>query len=466
MHEHDDHFRDECGVFGVFGHPEASNIAYLGLHALQHRGQESAGIVTSDGRELRVLRGRGLVADVFGAEQIEKLTGHLAIGHVRYSTTGGTGLVNAQPIMVRYGGGQVAVAHNGNLTNAGEVRARLEAEGSIFQGTSDTEVIVHLLARSRKTTFQSRLVDALLQVQGAYSLTVLSETGHGGSQLIGVRDPHGVRPLVLGAIGDAHVLASETCALHLIGAEYVREIEPGEMVVIDAEGVRSLRPFPATARRACVFEHVYFARPDSRIFGDNVYGVRHALGRQLAREAPADADVVIPVPDSGVAAAIGYAEASGIPYGMGLVRSHYVGRTFIEPSQSIRHFGVKLKLAPVREVIEGKRVIVIDDSLVRGTTSRKIIELLRGAGAKEVHLRISSPPITHPCFYGIDTPTKGQLVASRMGVEAIAEMLGCESLRFLSRDGLLKAAGGEQRGFCDACFTGEYPIRVPAEAAG
>ncbi len=454
----DDHFRDECGVFGVFGHAEAANIAYLGLHALQHRGQESAGIVSSDGA-LHTLRGSGLVADVFGADQLAKLPGTHAIGHVRYSTSGGTGLRNAQPISVRYGGGQIAIAHNGNLTNADRLREELESEGSIFGGDSDTEVIVHLFARSRGGTVTARLVDALSRVEGAYSLTVLTE-----DSLIGVRDPHGVRPLVMGAIEGAPVLASETCALHLIGASYDREIRPGEMVVIDADGLRSMSPFPPAPRHACVFEHVYFSRPDSRIFGESVYAVRHALGRQLAHEAPAVADVVIPVPDSGISAAIGYAEASGIAYGMGLVRSHYIGRTFIEPAQSIRHFGVKLKLAPVYEVLDGRRVVVIDDSLVRGTTSHKIIAMLRSAGAREVHVRISSPPITHGCSYGIDTPTRGELIAAHQSVKAIADFLGCDSLAYLSRAGLLRAAGGAQAGFCDACFTGDYPIPIEDRA--
>lgn len=455
MHERDDHFRDECGVFGIFGHPEAANIAYLGLHALQHRGQESAGIATSDGGELHCYRGEGLVADVFGEAELARVPGRLAIGHVRYSTAGGTGLRNAQPIMVRYGGGMVAVAHNGNLTNAAALRARLEGEGSIFAGTSDTEVIVHLLARSRSRAIEGRLLDALRAVEGAWSLVVLSE-----DTLIGARDPFGVRPLVLGDLDGAPVLASETCALHLIGARLVREVEPGEVVVIDAEGVRSARPFPPAPRRACVFEHVYFGRPDSRIFGHSVYQVRRETGRQLAREAPADADIVVPVPDSGIAAAMGYADVSGIPYGMGLVRSHYIGRTFIEPAQSIRHFGVKLKLAPVEEAIRGRRLVVIDDSLVRGTTSAKIIALLRSAGAREVHLRIASPPITHPCFYGIDTPRRSELVAAHLDVEAIRDRLGCDSLAYLSREGLLAAAGGAQTGFCDACFTGAYPIPV------
>ncbi|MCK6570026.1 amidophosphoribosyltransferase [Myxococcota bacterium] len=449
----DEHLRDACGVVGIFGPPEAANLAYLGLHALQHRGQESAGIATSDGTRLHHHRGEGLVTDVFSAPLLGRLPGPYAIGHVRYSTAGGSGLQNAQPITARYGGGMVAVAHNGNLTNAAMLRRRLEAEGSIFQGTTDTEVIVHLFARSRASTPEGRLMDALRQIEGAWSLTVLTE-----DKVIGVRDPLGVRPLVLGRLAGGHVLASETCALPLLDATFEREVEPGEMVVIDAGGVTSRRYLPETPRRACVFEHVYFARPDSTVFGRSVYGVRRALGQRLAQEAPASADVVIPVPDSGLAAAIGFAEASGIPYGMGLVRSHYVGRTFIEPTQAIRHFGVKLKLAPVEEVIAGRRVVVLDDSLVRGTTSRKIINMLRGAGAREVHLRISSPPITHPCFYGIDTPSRAELVAAQYGVEEIRAMLGCESLAFLSEAGLLEAARDSAGGFCDACFTGRYPI--------
>jgi amidophosphoribosyltransferase len=451
----DDHFRDECGVFGVFGHREAANIAYLGLHALQHRGQESAGIASSDGRVLHSHLGEGLVADVFGASQLARVPGDRAIGHVRYSTAGGAGLCNAQPITVRYGGGMIAVAHNGNLTNANAVRQRLEAEGSIFNGTADTEVIVHLFARSRADSVEGRLLDALRAVEGAWSLVVLTE-----DTMIGGRDPFGVRPLVIGDLDGATVFASETCSLHLIGAKFVREVEPGELVFVTKDGVRSVKPFTPVRRRACVFEQVYFARPDSRIFDASVYKVRREMGRQLAREAPAEADIVVPVPDSGSAAAMGFADVSGIPYGMGLVRSHYVGRTFIEPAQSIRHFGVKLKLSPVEEAIRGQRVVVVDDSLVRGTTSAKIIALLRGAGAREVHLRISSPPITHPCFYGIDTPNRRDLVAANLSVESIRERLGCDSLGYLSREGLLAAAGGESLGFCDACFTGNYPIPV------
>ncbi len=450
-----DVFRDACGVFGVFDHPEAANIAYLGLHALQHRGQESAGIVTSDGERLHVARKPGLVADGFGEVELERLPGRHAIGHVRYSTTGGTGMRNAQPIAVQHAHGELAVAHNGNLTNSDALHATLREEGALFAGDSDTEVIVHLFARSREATVESRLVDALRQVEGAYSLTVLTE-----DRLIGVRDPRGVRPLVLGAIGDSTVIASETAALHLIGARYVREIKPGEMVVADAAGLRSLSPFEPAERRACVFEQVYFARPDSRIFGTSVYAARHAMGARLARECPAEADVVIPVPDSGIAAAIGYSEASGIPYGMGLVRSHYVGRTFIEPAQSIRHFGVKLKLAPVHETLDGRRVVVVDDSLVRGTTSHKIVAMLRSAGAREVHMRVSSPPITHSCFYGVDTPTRAELIAANQSVEEIAAFIGADSLGYLSREGMVAAAGGGDAGFCDACFSGRYPIPV------
>ena len=453
----DDHFRDACGVFGVFDHPEAAHITYLGLHALQHRGQESAGIVTSDEGRHHRHAAEGLVADVFGQTELARLPGRHGIGHVRYSTTGGTGLRNAQPLAVQYGGGgRVAIAHNGNLTNAVALRAELEAAGSIFSTSGDTEVIVHLFARSRAATPADRLIDALRQVRGAYALTVLTEDA-----VIGIRDPHGVRPLVLGRLGEGWVLASETCALHLIQAEYVREVEPGELVILDARGLTSMRPFGVSARHACVFEHVYFARPDSRIFGESVYAVRRNLGRCLAIEAPVEADVVIPVPDSGIAAAIGYSAESRITYGMGLVRSHYVGRTFIEPAQAIRHFGVKLKLSPVHEVIAGQRVVVIDDSLVRGTTSHKIIALLREAGAREVHLRISSPMITNPCFYGIDTPDRDQLIGANLSLEQIRAFLGCDTLAFLSREGLLEAAGGAGRGYCDACFTGQYPIEVP-----
>jgi amidophosphoribosyltransferase len=449
-----------CGIFGVFGHPEAANITYLGLHALQHRGQESAGIVSSDGNRLHPERHMGLVGEAFSRGQIEELPGHLAIGHVRYSTAGGSMLKNAQPFAVEYAHGAIAVAHNGNLVNAPELRRKLEMDGSIFASTSDSEVIIHLIARAREIEPDRRIITALSQVEGAYSLLFLLE-----EKLIAVRDPSGFRPLCIGRLKDAFVFASESCAFDLLEAEFIREVEPGEMVIVDGKGLRSYHPFRQEPRRFCVFEHVYFARPDSIIDGRSVYRVREELGRTLAREQPVEADLVVPVPDSGTPAAIGYARESGIPYEMGLMRSHYVGRTFIEPQQSIRHFGVKLKLNAVPELMRGKRVVVVDDSLVRGTTARKIVKMLRNAGAREVHLRISSPPTTHPCFYGIDTPTRSELIASSHTAEEIARYVTCDSLGYLSREGMMKAvasassAGGKSEGYCDACFTGLYPIQ-------
>jgi amidophosphoribosyltransferase len=449
-----------CGVIGIFGHPEAANLAYLGLHALQHRGQESAGIVSSDGMHLYQVREMGHVSDIFNSDRLQKLPGTAAIGHVRYSTTGSSVIKNAQPIAVDYSGGSIAIAHNGNLVNADEQRARLEDEGSIFQTTSDTEVVLHLVARSREGTIPDRIAGALRQVHGAYSLAFLSE-----SMMVGVRDPLGIRPLSLGKLKNAWVLASETCAFDLIEAEFVRDLEPGEMVVIDKNGLRSLRPFPAQQPRRCVFEWVYFSRPDTNIAGMSVYRARENMGRRLAVEHPVPADVVIAVPDSGVAAAIGYSKESGIPFGQGLMRSHYVGRTFIEPSQSIRHFGVKLKLSPVRDVLDGKRVVVVDDSIVRGTTSRKIIGMIRSAGAKEVHLRISSPPTVGPCHYGIDTPSRDELIASSQPIDKIREFVQADSLGYLSLPGLHAALGqadskDENHGLCDACFSNKYPIAV------
>jgi amidophosphoribosyltransferase len=452
-----------CGVVGIYGHPEAANLAYLGLYALQHRGQESAGIVSSDGDRLYPAREMGHVNDIFTAARLKDLPGFAAIGHVRYSTAGDSSKKNAQPIAVDYAGGGVAVGHNGNLVNAVELRESLEAEGSIFSSTSDTEVIVHLIARSREQSLPARIADALRQVRGAYSLVFLSE-----DSLIAVRDPMGFRPLALGKSKDAWVVSSETCAFELIEAQHVRDVEPGEMVIIDRSGVRTERPFAPQAPHRCVFEWVYFARPDSTIDGHSVYRARERMGRRLAIEHPVPADVVIPVPDSGVAAAIGYARESGIPYDQGLMRSHYMGRTFIEPSQQIRHFGVKLKLSPVREVLAGKRVVVVDDSIVRGTTSRKIVDMIRSAGAREVHMRISSPPTVGPCRYGIDTPTREELIGSSHTPEQIRQLVGADSLGYLSLAGLhesVNGAGeGRKDGFCDACFSNNYPIQIQQPA--
>src|SRR5580765_9008565 len=447
-----DKFHEECGVVGVYGHPEAATLAYLSLYALQHRGQESAGIVASNGEALISHRGMGHVAEIFDQEILSRLKGDLAIGHNRYSTHGSTVLKNCQPFVVEWARGALAIAHNGNLVNADELRTKLEARGSIFQSTVDSEVIVHLIAGSTEPTLVGRITDALSQVRGAYSLVFLTE-----DSVIATRDPYGLRPLVRGRAGNTVVVASETCALDLIEAVYEREIEPGEIVVINEKGVESVRPFPPAPRHNCVFEYIYFARPDSRVFGRNVYEVRKDLGRQLAREAPADADIVIPVPDSGVPAAIGYAEEAGLPYEMGLIRNHYVGRTFIEPSSSIRHFGVKVKLNAMREVLAGKRVVVVDDSIVRGTTSRKLVQMIRQAGAQEVHMRISSPPTTHPCFYGIDTPTREELIASAHSVEEIRSYLGADTLAYLTVAGMY-AFTGRHASFCDACFTGRYPV--------
>lgn len=455
-----DKFKDECGVFGIFGHPEAANLTYLGLYALQHRGQESCGIVASDGNRLRSHRAYGLVADVFKDDAtFENLPGKSAIGHVRYSTSGGTDVKNCQPILVDYHRGSIAVAHNGNLVNARERRNELEQSGSIFSTIADTECIIHLLARSQADSLPDRIVEALKQVKGAYSLVFLTET-----RLVAARDPNGFRPLCLGKLDGSYVVASETCAFDLIEAEFIREVEPGELIVIDKHGLKSFKPFDQVTPSPCIFEFIYFARPDSTIFGEQVYKVRKEFGRQLAREHAVDADVVMAVPDSGMPAAIGYAEESGIPFQLGMIRNHYVGRTFIEPAQSIRHFGVKIKLNPVRDVIEGKRVVVVDDSIVRGTTSRKIVKMVRNAGAREVHVRISSPPTSYPCFYGIDTPTRKELIASSHNIDEIARYITADTLGYLSAEGLRAAAGIYQQdscGFCDACFTGDYPVRFP-----
>lgn len=452
----DDHFKDECGVFGVFGHPEAANLTYLGLHGLQHRGQESAGIVSSDGAALHIYRQMGLVVDVFPADVLAKLPGDKAIGHVRYSTTGESSLKNAQPFAVNYSRGSIALAHNGNLVNAGNLREILEEDGSIFHSTSDSEVMIHLIARSRGEKVLDRIMDMTMKVKGAYSCLMLTE-----KKLVALRDPYGFRPLVLGRLGDAHVVSSETCALDLIEAKFVREIEPGELISISDAGLESRRIASETEQKKCIFELIYFARPDSMVFSESVYQVRKALGRQLALEQPAPgADIVIPVPDSGTSAAIGFAEQSGVKFDIGMIRSHYVGRTFIEPETRIRHFGVKLKLNPVDSMIRGKSVVVVDDSIVRGTTSRKIINMIKTHEPREVHLRISSPPTSWPCFYGIDTPTREELIASSKSVGEISEFIGCTSLGYLSIEGMHKAVNSKGGGYCDACFSGNYPIPV------
>ena len=453
----DDHFHDECGVFGIHSHPEAANIVYLGLHGLQHRGQESAGITTTDGEKLHVEIGMGQVGEIFKPERLARLPGASGIGHVRYSTAGSSDLKNAQPMRVRCHKGEIAVAHNGNLVNADRLRMNLESDGSIFTSTSDTEVILHLIARSHQKKFTDAIVDALLQVKGAYSLAFLT-----ADMMVGVRDPMGFRPLSLGRLDGAWVLTSETTALDLVGATFTRDVEPGEVVVIQGDTVESFRPFPAASPHACIFEYVYFARPDSLLWGRNVSRVRKRLGVELAREAPAEADIVIPIPDSGVYAAMGYAAESGIPYDHGLVRSHYIGRTFIEPSQSIRHFGVRLKLNPVREVLAGKRVVLVDDSIVRGTTSRKLVSMVKEAGATEVHMRISCPPTIGPCYYGVDTPDRADLIASSHTIDEIREHLRADSLAYLSLGGMLKAVR-EDNGFCTACYTNKYPIEFPRD---
>ncbi len=453
----DDHFHDECGVFGVYGHPEAANLTYLGLYALQHRGQESAGIVASTGNDLNLHRAMGEVEEIFQPRVLAKLPGSSAIGHTRYSTAGDKALLNAQPILVDCSKGKIAVAHNGNLTNALEHRRRLEHRGSIFQSNSDTEVIVHLIARSQARNFSGALGDALNLVEGAYSLLVLTP-----EELYAVRDPRGFRPLVLGKIAtrdgsDAWAVASETCAFDLMNAEYVRDVEPGEMVRISRAGIESIHFCAPRPHQYCIFEQVYFARPDSTVFGRSVNESREMLGRLLAREHPVEADMVVPIPDSGVPAAVGFALESKIPFRMGLIRNHYIGRTFIEPSQAIRNFGVKLKLNPVRSLIAGKRVVLVDDSIVRGTTSRKLVRLVREAGAKEVHMRISCPPTISPCYYGVDTPTREELIASSNTPEQVRKYLGADSLGYLSMAGLRQAVNDTKGDFCTSCYTGVYP---------
>jgi amidophosphoribosyltransferase len=458
-----DKFREECGVVAIYEHPEAETLAYLGLHALQHRGQESAGIVTSDGMSLHIHKAMGLVADIFTEKKLSRIRGMLAIGHTRYSTTGDSAVLNAQPILVQSNKGMIALAHNGNLTNAQDIRTRMEARGSIFQTTSDTEVIVHLVAQSREQTLPDAIADALRRVEGAFSLVMISP-----DRIFAARDPRGFRPLAMGRIPaqgdqrqDTIVFASETCAFDLIGARYEREVKPGELVIVGPEGTTSRFYSSTMPQSSCIFEHVYFARPDSRIFGRSVQESREELGRQLAREAPADADLIVPVPDSGVTAAIGYSAESGIPLRFGLIRNHYVGRTFIEPQQSVRDFGVKLKLNPVRSLLEGRRVVLIDDSIVRGTTSRKIVRMIRNAGAKEVHMRISCPPTVSPCFYGVDTPRKKELIAANNSIEQIRQYIGADSLAYLSLEGLKKAChDGEKTTYCTACYTGIYPTNL------
>jgi amidophosphoribosyltransferase len=450
-----------CGIFGVWGDEEASHLTYLGLHGLQHRGQESAGVVASDGERLVTYKRMGKVADIFSQDALAELSGTSAIGHVRYSTTGSSVVRNAQPFAVSFNGSSLAIAHNGNLTNAGELRDRLEREGALFHTTMDTEVIVHLLARSRAPRLNDRIREVMVILEGAYSLAILTP-----DQMIVVRDPHGFRPLVLGKRGDAYVVSSETCALRLVEAEFIREVEPGEIVTFDRDGERAEYGVPEgrVARHHCIFEYIYFARPDSDLYGQPVYEVRKKIGARLSEEAPVpNADVVIPVPDSGIAGAIGFSQASGVSYELGLIRSHYAGRTFIEPSNSIRHFGVKLKLSPVENAIKDKVVVVVDDSIVRGTTSKKIVRMLREAGAKEVHMRITAPPTTHSCFYGIDTPNRSELIAANHTTDEIAAYLEADSLAYLSLEGLHQGAALEGNQYCDACFTGAYPVVVREE---
>ncbi|HWT96923.1 MAG TPA: amidophosphoribosyltransferase [Terriglobales bacterium] len=463
----DDHLKEECGIFGIFGNEDASAHTVLGLHALQHRGQEAAGIVSFDGNEFHAYRSTGHVADHFSKESvIGRLTGNSAIGHVRYSTTGGAGLRNVQPLFADLQFGGFAVGHNGNLTNCYALRDELTKRGAIFQSTSDSEVILHLMATHLRGNVVDRLTYALHQIEGAYSLVALAD-----GVMMGVRDPLGVRPLVLGKLGGAYILASETCALDIVGADYVRDIEAGELVVIDKDGLRSLRPFGATTKRFCVFEYIYFARPDSIMDGQSVYEARKRIGAELARESAVDADVIIPVPDSGVPAALGYAQESGIPFELGIIRNHYVGRTFIEPTDQIRNLGVKLKHNANSAKVRGKRIVLVDDSIVRGTTSKKIVEMMRAAGATEVHMRISSPPTSHSCFYGIDTPERSKLLAAQHDVAEMAKIIGVDSLAFVTIDGLYRAMGhtarnAEQPQYCDACFTGDYPTTLTDQNGG
>ena len=456
-----DKFRDECGVFGIYGHLEAAKMAYLGLYALQHRGQESAGIASADGVRVRVTKQMGYVNDIFDEATLAPLTGHVAIGHTRYSTAGESRLANAQPILIDCVHGQVGICHNGNIVNANETRERLVRAGSIFQTNSDTEVVLHLYARSQAASVEDALVESVTQLTGAFSFALITK-----DLLIAVRDPHGFRPLALGKLGDGWVVCSETCALDLIGATYVRDVEPGEVLIIGAHGLRSIKPFPPLALSHCIFEHVYFARPDSEVFGQSVNEVRTNLGRELARETGVAADVIVPIPDSGVCAAIGYSEEAKIPLRFGLIRNHYVGRTFIEPAQSIRHFGVKVKLNPVKSILAGKRVVLIDDSLVRGTTSRKIVKMVRACGAAEVHLRISCPPTISPCFYGVDTPRRRELIAATHSLEEIRKYVAADSIGYLSLGGLLSSVNGKGTSYCTSCYTGHYPVAFPRDENG
>lgn len=446
-------------MFGIYGHPQAAELTYFGLYALQHRGQESAGIVSSDGEQMYIHRGMGLVGDVFaGRADLDRLKGYLAIGHNRYSTTGSTLLVNAQPLLVNYKSGPLAIAHNGNLVNSRRLRNQMEGDGSIFQTTLDNEVIVHLTARSRAGSITEGITDALSRVKGAYSLLFATTR-----ELIGVRDPMGFRPLCLGRLDGGFILTSESCALDIVGAEYIRDVEPGEMIVVDEHGVQSIKPLPKTRYAFCIFEYIYFSRPDSKVFGDNVDKARRNLGRQLAMEKPAEADIAISVPDSSNTTTLGYSEISGTRLELGLIRNHYIGRTFINPSQATRDLGVRIKYNPVQGVLKDRRVVVVDDSIVRGTTSKKLMGMIRNAGAKEIHLRISSPPITHPCFYGIDTPTREELIAANHTVEEIGRHLGVDSLEYLSIEGLLKAMPHRPEDYCVACFSGQYPVEPEDE---
>ena len=443
-----------CGIFGISNHKDAARMTYLGLYALQHRGEESAGIVTYNGKKIRSYKAMGLVGDVFDETVMKSLTGNIAIGHVRYSTTGSSNPKNIQPFLVNHNKGHIAIAHNGNLTNTYKLRNQMESSGSIFQTTMDSEIIVHLLAKASAKSVKGSVVWALSQLEGAYSLALMMDT-----YLIGARDPYGWRPLCLGRIGDSYVLASETCALDLIQAQYVRDIEPGEIVFINKDGVESIKPFPKTRHAFCIFEYIYFARPDSDIFGNNVYNTRKRLGQQLAREFPMDCDLVMPIPDSGNYAALGFSQESKIPFEAGMIRNHYIGRTFIQPSQFIRDFRVRIKLNPIKDILKNKRIVIIEDSIVRGTTSRARVKSLREIGAREIHMRVSCPPLKFPCFYGIDFPTKKELIASKHTVEWIRDFIGLDSLSYLSKEGMLSSMPLSREEFCTACFDGRYPIK-------